>query len=105
MACESPSSSGIIGHRSKSREGAEAANRVQKAVSRTDFWESASELTAHLYSRVREIYSMGTAAGASPNLRLVAWFYCAAGSTKRNYPMGLRGRASAGICVQRSCLR
>ena len=45
MACEPPSSEiGIFGHPFERGEGAEAGNRIQKAVSTMDFRESASVL-------------------------------------------------------------
>ena len=43
---------------------------------------------------------MGTAARTPSNLHLAAWSFHTIGSTKPNYHMGNRGRASAGICVK-----
>lgn len=47
-----------------------------------------------------EIHRMGTAARTTSNLHLAAWSYHTVVSTKPNYHMDNKGRASAGICVQ-----
>lgn len=54
--------------------------------------------TDWLYSRVRGVYTMGTAVGASPNLHLATWSYHTAGIIPK-YHMDSRG-AFAGSCVK-----
>lgn len=82
MACEPPSSEiGIFGHPFERGEGAEAGNRIQKAVSTMDFRESASVLQFNFIPEWGEIDNMETAAGeSSPHLRLSAKFYHTAGA-------------------------
>lgn len=66
------SSSGIIGFQSMRKESVTAGNRENYGNS---FPGGGFSVTAHLYSRVRGIYRMGTAAGPSTNLHVAAQSY------------------------------
>lgn len=62
------------------------------------FWECTSVRQVDFIPEYREVYTMRTAVGASPNLRLATWSYHTAGTIPK-YHMDSRG-AFAGSCVK-----